>query len=1161
MKKIVKGRVARLPSCYFKTILIMKFLILLTIISGLDVSASLYSQTARLNVNVENKPIRDVLKLIESQSSFRFFYSDDFNDLGKKVSLNIKDKMIDQVMIRLLDQGTITYKVLNNNVVVLTPVSSPLDIQLKTITGKVTDEDGQPMAGVTVLEKGTNNGTITDIQGNFTINASPGSTLVFSFVGMKTQEVLVGEQVSINLQMTGEVTALDEVVAVGYGTQKKANLTGSVASVSGNELQDRPMPNVAEVLRGVTPNLNISFNGYGAEPGSSRSWNIRGMGSINGDDSPLILIDGVESDINEINPQDIESVSVLKDASASAIYGSRAPFGVVLINTKKGTKGQMHIQYNNNVSFDRLLGVSHMYNSVIYATALNQVAANSGSAPVFSDEQVGRMQAFMDGTLKEEYNPANPAHSIWQTRQTGNANYDWPYEYLSNHKFDQSHNLNISGGNDISQYYISLGYYDENGFYAVGYDDYKRYNALANFTTKVTDWLKFDLNTKYANSQTDYPLGITTVERRYFWTNFYIFGPNVAKYNADGSLSNPMYRSLQSSGRDKTTTNDFLITLKSELEPVKGWKTDISFNYNIVGMNQTVNPIPIPVQLQDGNVGNVGKPSAAYEDYFSNSPYALFNIVTSYERKVGNHYFKALAGYEQEQKSYTWLYARGDNLITQLVPSLSTALGTKVADDAKWDWATQGVFGRLNYNYNEKYLLEFSARYNGSSRFDPDTRWGFFPSGSAGYQISKENFWEPIERYVNNLKIRASYGSLGNQNVANYLYIPTVPVASESPYIIAGERPPYAQTPGIISAGLTWETITTLNFGLDAAFLKNRLTLNFDQFNRKTSDMFGPQGTLPYSLGTVTPDANNAEMETRGFELMLGWRDGFANGLSYNVQVNLGDNYSTILTYTNDNGLISDWYEGKRVGEIWGYESNGIIQSQAEADQMADQTAIFPNWGPGDIEYKDLNRDGKITSGAGTLSDHGDKVVIGNSSPRYNIGISGGVNWKGVDFNMHWLGLGRHDWFPPVYSGTFWGLTYTYLNTAILEGSPVLDYWRPADETNMFGPNTDAYLPKPYGNNAELRKNRETQSKYLLNAAYLRLKNVQLGYTIPAKFSEKLLIQRARIYISGENLITIKNIPKSIDPEQAIPVTGSYTDQGAYYPMAKSVSIGLNVTF
>ena len=1123
-----------------------------------------YSQTTKLTLQLKDATVKEVLSKIEENSEFFFLYNSKLVDVDRKVSMDVNEQKINEILSDLFRETDVFYTVVDRQVVLTNKANQSSFANLESqqsqkVTGKVTNTSGALLPGVTVLVKGSSTGTITDANGNYSLpNISENATLQFSFVGMKAQEVKVGTQTAIDVVLVDETLGLDEVVVVGYGTQKKMNLTGSVAAISSVEIENRPQPSVAGVLRGVSPNLNIQLSGWGGEPGATLNWNIRGLGSISGDDSPLILVDGVEMNINNLDPGNIESVSVLKDASASAIYGSRAPFGVVLITTKRGKKGEaVHVQYNNNIVFSTPLGIAHMENSVIFATAYNQAAANAGSPPVFAAEQVQRMEGWLAGTYTTEYDPANPPNSIWSGRRVGNASYDWPHEYMKDLKIDQKHNISISGGSDKTQYYMSLGYYDEGGFYSVGYDDYKRYDALANITSEVNKWLRFDLSTKMSNSQTDYPLGITTVERRYFFQNLYLFGPNQPKYNINGSSANAMLRSIESSGRDKTTINDFLVTVKTEIEPVKGWKTNASLSYNTSELNNTVNPKPIPVELGNGKTGNVGKPAAAYETSFSHSPYTLLNVMTSYEKTLGNHYFKALAGYEQEEKFYSWLYARGDKLITEEVPSISTALGTKTVDDTKYDWATQGVFGRLNYNFKEKYLLEFSARYNGSSRFDPESRWGFFPSASAGYQISKENFWAAVKPYVNRLKIRGSYGSLGNQNVASYLYIPSVPIINETPWIIGGERPPYAQTPDLISEGLTWERVTTLNLGVDAGFLNNRLDLIFDWFDRNTSDMFGPQVTLPYTLGTGTPTANNAELKTTGFELVLTWNDRISSDFSYNARINLGNSKSTILNYRNESGWIDWWYNGKEVGEIWGFVSDGIIQTEGE--KMADQSEIYPTWEPGDMKYKDLNGDGKVTYGAGTLDDHGDLTVIGNSSPRYNIGIAGGFNWKGFDFDMHWQGLFKRDYYPIDNDVTFWGLCGDWGNSAVLKGAPVLDYWRPADETNIFGPNTDSYFARPIFSWEETYKNKVTQTRFLQNAAYLRLKHIQVGYTIPTRLSNKVLIQKARIYISGENLLTIKKFPESMDPEQTI--GAGYTSTGAFYPISKSFSIGVNLTF
>ena len=1039
----------------------------------------------------------------------------------------------------------------------------------QTVTGTVTAMDtGETLPGVNVIVKNTTNGTVTDVNGTYRLSVSSGDViLVFSSIGYVTQEVAVSDRSEININMAEDVQNLEEVVIVGYGTQKKENLTGSVAAISGKDIADRPLPNVGAVLAGMSPNLNIGLSGgMAGEPGASRSFNIRGLGSITGNDDPLILVDGVQMDINNLDPQNIESISVLKDASAAAVYGARAPFGVILITTKKGTKGEgVQIQYNNNINIGTKLGIPHMENSLDYAAAFNQAAANAGGAPVYSDEQIERMEGWLNGTYPYEYDPAKPPSTIWEGRRTGNASHDWPHIYLKKYKVDVKHNVNISGGTDKTQYYVSMGLFDEGGFYSVGYDEYKRYDILANLNSEVNDWLSFGLSTKYAKSKTDFPEGITTVDRTYFFGNsMYLFAPNQPYHNIDGGLANPIMANIKDAGRIVDEEDDFVVTLRGELEPLKGWKTSASYSYNLTTSTNEANPKPVPIKLGSGDIGNVGKPGAAFISTFWQTPYTVFNALTSYEKTLGNHFVKLLGGYEQEERTYKYLYARADDLITSEVPSISTALGATTVDDIRWDWATQGVFGRLNYNFKEKYLFEFSARYNGSSRFAPDARWGFFPSASAGYTLSREAFWAPLEDYVNTFKVRASYGSLGNQTVGSttlasqganaYLYIPSVPIYNETPWIIGNQRPPYATTPGLISAGLTWETITTLNLGVDATFLRDRLELTFDWFDRKTSDMIGPAETLPYALGTSTPRANNAELQTRGFELMLKWRDRLSNNFSYHAQIAVGDAKSTILKYRNENGLINTWYEGKENGEIWGFVSDGLIQTDGEA--MPDQSAIHPNWRAGDMKYQDLNGDGKITRGVQTLNDHGDLVVIGNSSPRYNVTAIGGFNWKGFDFYMHWAGIGKRDYSPHLENAFFWGLVTAWGNSALVEGSDWKDYWRPEGETGRFGPNTDAYFPKPYFS-SETIKNKQVQSRYVLDAAYLRLKNLQIGYTIPAEISSKVFVKQARIFISGSNLLTITKFPKSMDPETT-PVSYAV---GAVYPISRSYSAGVNITF
>ncbi|MDR2915929.1 MAG: TonB-dependent receptor [Tannerella sp.] len=1033
--------------------------------------------------------------------------------------------------------------------------------QTTTITGTVIDEFGDPMPGVHVVVKGITIGTSTKSDGQYSINVpDKEAILVFSYIGYITQELKTGNQTVINITMGEDLQQMEEVVVIGYGTQKKVNLTGSVDAISGDELQNRAAVNMGELVKGASPNLNITMGMRGGEPGATSSWNIRGMGSINADAAPLILVDGVEVNINNIDPESIESISILKDASASAIYGSRAPFGVILITTKKGKTGKVSVGYSNNLSMNVPMRISSFVDAMSWVTAYNQANANAGLAPLYSDEQVDRVRRYMEGTFPYEYDPEKPVDNIWAGRRVGNANNNWPKLLIADHSFNQKHHINLSGGSEKTNYYIAGGFVTQDGIYRYGNDNYKRFNLLSNLNSQVTKWLNVKTGIKYAKGLSDYPVGQTTVGREHMMGEMLTFAPLMPMYNINGTIQCPLVRWQQDSGRDKWESNDFFANLGADIEPIKGWVTSFSYNHNVINTRRFTHPKPVWVELGTGQFGNVGKPESSWEAVYTQTNYSLLNVVSSYETTLGNHYLNALAGYEQEEKKYTSLTGKGVGLITDEVPSIKTSLGEKTVTDAMNHWATQGIFGRINYNYKEKYLIEVSARYNGSSRFSPDTRWGFFPSASVGYVISKEEFWESLQSAINILKIRGSYGSLGNQNVGLYSYLSTMGVGSELNWIIDGTRPQYVTPPGLISHDLTWEKITTANIGFDAGFLNNRLQVTFDWFERITKDMLGPTETLPYPLGASAPQRNNAELSTKGFELVLSWRDRISSDFSYNAKISIGDHRAKILKYYNDKELIDTWYPGKEVGEIWGYTTDGIIQAEGEA--MPDQSKFYATWGPGDIKYKDLNGDGKINDGTRTLNDHGDLKVIGNTTPRYNYSISAGFNWKGLDFNMFWQGVGKRDYFPPNTMQVFWGMLSGYASSGLYENSRTMDYWRPADETNMLGPNTNAYFAKPYFS-AQTNKNRQVQTRYLQNAAYLRLKNLQIGYTLPTRISEKVFLQRARVYLSGENLLTITGLPDNFDPETTIasdPANDGY-QAGRIYPLSKVFSVGVNLTF
>ncbi|MDR2283336.1 MAG: TonB-dependent receptor [Sphingobacterium sp.] len=1031
----------------------------------------------------------------------------------------------------------------------------------KKVTGTVKSSQGATLSGVTVSVVGSKSNAQTDKLGDFKIEVnSLNETLQFTFVGYASKEVSLSGKSHVTVILDETAESLDEVVVVGYGTQKKSNLTASVDVISSAQLKDRPANNVADLIKGASPNVNVNMGMRGGEPGAASAMNIRGVGSINGNASPLVLVDGVEMDLGAIDPETVENISVLKDASAAAVYGSRAPFGVILITTKRGSRQEgVKLDYSNNLSLSSPLRLPSFIDSYTWATAFNQANANAGLTPVYSDEQMQRIKGYLDGTFPYEYDPEHPIDNIWAGRRNGNANNDWPHLLMGKNAFSQKHNLNVTGGSKRTQYFLSSGYSKQNGTYAFGHDDFKRYNLMSNVSTEVTDWLKLGSNLKWATSSTDFPMGETTVGREHTFREMLMFAPMMPHYNINGTVQSPLVRLLQDSGRDKSKKADFLANLNVELEPIKGWKTIATYSYNIRNIKATSNPKPVMVELGTGAFGNIGKPNASYTSGYSEEVYKVFNVVSSYEKQLSDHYFKVLMGFEQEENLYTGLTSTGVSPVVDDNPSIVTSLGGITSSDKMIHWATRGAFGRLNYNFQEKYLVEVAARYNGSSRFPKDNRFDFFPSASAGYVLSKEDFWLPIKPYINDFKVRVSYGSLGNQNVPINKYVSRIPIRTDLNWIINSSRPQYGGVPELISDNITWETITTLNTGVDLQLLNSKLDFKFDWYNRITDKMLGDAIELPYVLGAATPLTNNAKLSTKGFEMVIGWSDMLSNGFSYNFKLALGDSKTKILEYLNEDKIFTKWYSGKSHGEIWGLETGGIIQSMDE--KIPDQKRYHANWGPGDIRYVDQNGDGVINDGKGTVGDPGDFKVIGNTTPRYNIGISAGASWKGIDFSMFWQGVAKRDFAPQSSTPLFWGMTNAWANSGLYKNSPGLDYWRPADENNILGPNTDAYLPKPYFT-AETEKNRLTQTRYLLNASYIRLKNVQVGYTLPNEIGGKLF-SRARIYFSGENLLTFSKLPKVFDPETAIASDsreGGYLTNGVIYPMNKIVSFGLNVT-
>ncbi|MEZ4968735.1 MAG: TonB-dependent receptor [Flavobacteriaceae bacterium] len=1165
----------------------MKLTTILLVVSIFSVQANSYSQKNEVTLNLEGVEIKKVLESIESLTDLKFFYNHKKINVKKLVSVEVVNKPVSEVL-DIIFNGTSIYYVIQKKQVLLklhrteniplkqnrdhSSIDDEQEEVQQSVSGTVYSDQG-PLPGVNVLLKGTINGTQTDFDGNYALdNIDMEGTLIFSYIGYKSKEIAINNQTTLDVVLEEDVSNLDEVVIVGYGSQKKINLTGSVDVVSKKDIENRPSPNIGTILQGLSPNLNISISQDGGEPGSGMSFNIRGAGSLSGSSAPLILVDGVEMDVNYLDPNSVESVSILKDAAASAIYGSRAPFGVVLITTKKGAKNKgVSVGYSANYGVASPMYVPKWQSSLNFVTAMNIASTNSGQPHKFSPGQVDRIQGHINGTYLPEYDTINPPPTFAQGRHQGNANnnlFDFLYR---KHTLRQTHSVNISGGGEKFQYYALAGYSGQDGVYNYINDYYKRYNLMTNLSAQATDWISFSLNTKFANSHARQPngaFGLTKYQTLHEFTKMwptdpiYVFDPTAKDYR--GEMRNPNINALKGAGLDDNIINDLIISLGSEIEPIQGWKTNFTYSYQLNSSKYTNHRLRVPTVSFAGLEGNIGAPVNGFSQDWGNNIYKTLSAISGYERQINDHFFKAMVGYEEEYQYNSSLRGSGVNLITDDVPSIQTSAGPYTVNDAMDHWATQAVFTRINYNFKEKYLFEFNGRYSGSSKFAKDSRMGFFPSISTGYKIDREKFWDPIKNTVNSLKLRASYGALGNQNVDNYLYRPIVTTNSNLEWILNGSRPNYAGMPNIISPSLTWEKISMLDFGVDAELFNNRLGLNFDWYNRITSHMFGPVESLPAVLGTNPPKANNASMSTKGWEVSLTWKDSPTNDLNYDLRLTVADNKSVVTKYLNPLGLIDNFYVGKTIGEIWGYTTDKLIQSENET--LPDQSKFWPTWGPGDIKYKDLDSNGIINDGNRTLSNHGDLRVIGNSSVRYTVGLSAGLRWKEFDFSMLWQGVGKADLWVPATSANrqFWGVEVGR-EASLYEG--MKDFWRPADDTSVLGPNTDAYFPKPYIT-SEGNKNLQVQSKYLLDASYLRLKNVQIGYTMPTELSQKILIERLKVYTSISNLLTFTGFPKTLDPETSI-VSNIPNSQGSpgslgigiLYPLARTISFGINIGF
>lgn len=1035
--------------------------------------------------------------------------------------------------------------------------------QNNTCNGNVKDDTGETIIGASVVVKGTTNGTITDFDGNFSLsNLNKGDVIEVSYIGYKTLTV-TWDGSPLNLVLKSDTQTLDEVVVVGFGTQKKVNLTGSVSTVGAEELASRPVSNVSQALQGLVPGMNFDYGtkGNGGALNTEMNINIRGTGTIGegSNAAPLILIDGMEGNMNMLNPNDIENISVLKDAAASSIYGSRAPYGVVLITTKKGKAGRVNINYNNSFRWSQAINMPDVADSYTYATYFNKMQLNDGATAVqFDDERLQAIQDYLNGTITTTTKPNRQTPTIWDW--IGNTNTDWYDVVFGGSAFSQEHSLSANGGTEKVQYYFSANYMGQEGLVAIRRDKLKRYTVTAKINAELFPWLKMSYNTKYMRKDYTQP---TALGENVLYHNMAKRWPMEPIFDPNGyPMSNTIYNPIMFGGDSSTQTDWLYQQFQAIAEPIKGWKIIGELNYKVIDdFGSTVN-LKSPMHNVEGEVyyGDTWNTSKVTERS-ERTNYFNTNVYSEYFHSFNDaHNLKVMVGFQAELNKWRKLEASAMDLISEDIQDINAASGIqKINASAKNHWATAGFFGRINYDYKERYLFEMNMRYDGTSRFARDKRWNLFPSFSAGWNIAREAFMEDHLDIINTLKLRGSWGELGNQNTTSlYPYIQLMKFAAQdkdSHWLINNARPNTANAPDLISVLLGWERMRSWNIGIDLGMLNNRLTLSFDWFNRKTIDMVGPAPELPVILGTDVPKTNNTDMQSVGFELDLGWQDRIKD-FSYGIHFLLSDDRQKILKYPNPTGNLDSYNAGHYMGEIWGFETVGIAKTDEEMNEhLANNKPDWgTKWGAGDIMYKDLDGDGRVTDGA-TLSEPGDKKIIGNSSPRFRFGLDLTASYKGFDIRAFFQGVMKRDAW--LNDNMFWGATGGIWGSSCFTSH--LDYFRP--EGDVMGANLDAYFPRPLVDN--YAKNQKVQTRYLQNAAYMRLKNLQIGYTLPNSITKKAGMSNVRIFFSAENLFTLTGLPEGFDPETIH--TGYGSGDGTWssktYPLSRTFSTGLSVNF
>lgn len=1148
------------------------------------ISTGLYAQNTRITLPQKQLTIAQAFDEIQRQTKMTIAFNESVIDSKKIITPDITNKSLNEALTSILKGTGATFRIQGKQIIIIAEPSSKGAIKL--YSGVITDNQGEPIIGASVTIKGTYNGTLTDMDGKFTISAGIGATLSISYIGFTPKDILLGENSTLRIILEENIQTLDDVVVVGYGTQKKINLTGAISQVNADELKDRPVNNMTQILQGAIPNLNISI-GTG-KPGEGGSLNIRGNTSLSSGGAPFVLIDGVPGNIDRVNPNDVESVTVLKDASASAIYGARAAFGVILVTTKSAQDGKTQIKYSNNFAWTTHATSTDFITSGFWNGKINDIAMYNSlgiTSLGYTDEDYDELwQRVNDKTEHPErpwvvVKPNTSGKDMYRYY----GNFDW-YNYLySKWRGKSNHNVTLTGSSGKIKYLMSGGFAEETGILKINPDKYKRFDFRTKVSVDITDWLTISNNTSFFKSKYKWhgKADNFNVNNSSVTTNpIYFYHPAYVPVNPDGTITGYTGMNnyqvgygnhanwLNGKAVGNKDDSDLLSIYEANIKVMKGLTLTANYAYGEILSQYNYRQVRVQYSLYPGELDYwklADLSNDKYVDAASVTKKHSFNAYGNYDIKFKDHNIKVTAGFNQEWQHYKIITGRGYDLLSETLNDLSLTSGNMEVQGGLQEWAVRGAFYRANYDYKGKYLLETSGRYDGSSRFPKDSRFAFFPSFSVGWRMSEESFLKFMKPAVDNLKFRYSYGSLGNQLTSNYGYIESMSPGIIS-YLVNGEKLGVTNVAAPISRNYTWEKAITNNFGLDVDLFNARLSASADYYIRDTKDMLMPGKTLPAVYGASSPKENAADLRTKGFEISLTWRDKFTlanKPFSYSVKAMLSDYTAKVTKFDNPERVLSDYYVGQQLGEIWGYSYDGLFQSNEEAQawasivnqdkinkrRMQAPTAELQKLQAGDIKILDLDGNGIIDVGANTVDDPGDQRIIGNTQPRYSYGLTLGANWNGFDISAFFQGIGRQHWYPHKESQMFWQV-YSRPYSSFIPIDFMSQVWTPE--------NPNAYFPLMRGYIAQNSELSVANDMYLQDLAYCKLRNLTIGYTLSENLLKKTkIVKNARIYVSGENLFTWTKLKSDyIDPQEVMS-----DPTGRTYPMGRTLSFGIEVSF